>query len=94
MHSFTWQPEDFGLPYHPRTALFADSPAASASCIRAALSGQPNPCRDAVLINAAAALWLAGRAADPRDCLPQAAAAIDTGRATALITALAQLTHP
>lgn len=93
MHSFTWQPQDFGLTPQPRSALFADSPSASAACIRLALSGECNACRDAVLINAASALWLAGRHADPRQCLTQAAQAIDSGAATELIANLARLTN-
>ncbi|MGN6547471.1 MAG: anthranilate phosphoribosyltransferase [Aureliella sp.] len=92
MHTFTWEPKDFGLQAHPRSALFADSPAASAACIRQALSGQCNPCRDAVLINAAAALYLSGRSSNPQECLSQAAQAIDTGQATRLIADLARLT--
>ena len=93
MHTFTWQPQDFGLAAHPRSALFADSPCSSAACIREALSGRPGPYRDAVLINAAAGLWLAGISLDLRDCLSAAAAAIDTAQATQLIARLGELTH-
>ena len=63
-----WQPSDFGLEPQGRAGLFADSPASSAACIRQALSGQPGPCRDAVVINAAAGLWLAGTDTDPKAC--------------------------
>ena len=43
------------------------------------------PARDVVLLNAAAALLVAGRASSLRDGVRQAAAAIDDGRARALV---------
>ena len=91
--SFFWTPADFGMGMHARSALFADSPSASAACIREALSGRPGACRDAVLINAAAGLWLAGTSPDLPQCLTQAATAIDTGQATTLIERLSELTQ-
>lgn len=86
-----WHPSDFGLEPQGRAGLFADSPATSAACIRQALSGQPGPCRDAVVINAAAGLWLAGIDADPKACAQKACAAIDSGAATELIERMAQM---
>ena len=91
--SITWSPSDFGLAHHARGELFADSPQSSAACIRIALNGQQSAYRDAVLINAAAGLFLAGAAPTLPECLAQAAIAIDTHRATDLITRLADLTH-
>jgi len=49
------------------------------------LSGAPGPRRDVVLLNAAAALVVAGRAKDLRDGVRQAAAAIDDGRAIRML---------
>lgn len=92
LQSYTWEPSHFGIERHSRLALFADSPRASAECIRQALSGQQCAYRDAVLINAAAGLWLAGQSPDLRQCATQAAAAIDTGQAADLIIQLRDLT--
>ncbi len=75
------RPEDFGIESQSRQGLFADSPASSAACIREAISGRPGPCRDVVVINAAAGLWLAGVDRNLQKCAAQACAAIDSGAA-------------
>jgi anthranilate phosphoribosyltransferase len=91
--SWRWQPTDFGLQPSPRDQLFADSPASSAACIRLALSGAAGPCRDVVVLNAAAGLWLAtDGSASPAECARRAATAIDSRRALELIQALGDLT--
>jgi anthranilate phosphoribosyltransferase len=89
-----WSPEDFGLIPADRSLLFADDPASSAQCIRDVLSGQPGPCRDVVVMNAAAALWLTrGPDTNLTDCARDAAKAIDSGRASEIVTRLGQLTQ-
>jgi anthranilate phosphoribosyltransferase len=89
----TWQPADFGLKSQGREHLFADSPASSAACIREALSGREGACRDAVILNAAAGLWVADHSRDLMECQAAAADAIDSGRATELIAKLGKLTQ-
>lgn len=78
-------PEDAGLPRHPIAAIRGGDPAHNAAALRSLLKGQGGAYRDAVLLNAAAALVLAGRAA----ALPEAAAltaqALDTGAADRLL---------
>jgi anthranilate phosphoribosyltransferase len=49
------------------------------------LAGTPGPQREVVLLNAAAALVVAGKAASLREGVRLAAAAIDDGRARALV---------
>jgi anthranilate phosphoribosyltransferase len=88
-----WHPNDFGLTVSERSHLFADSPESSAACIRDALSGRQSPRRDAVVINAAAALWIAGASQDLKQCAIKAQAAIDSGKAQTLVTALGQLSQ-
>ena len=85
-----WSPAHFGIQPQGRAELFADSPASSAACIRQALSGQPGAGRDAVVINAAAGLWLAGLDPDLAACAAKACAAIDSGAANELIIKLGQ----
>ena len=60
--------------------------------VRALLTGAPGPFRDIVLLNAAAALIVAGRADDLRDGVAQAAAAIDSGAADAVLGRLVAIT--
>ncbi|WP_297780271.1 anthranilate phosphoribosyltransferase [uncultured Roseovarius sp.] len=85
-------PEDFGLPVHPFEAILGGTPAENASALRALLDGAPGAYRDAVLLNAAAALTVAGHASDLRDGVAQAVESIDSGAARAKLTALAKLT--
>ena len=53
-----------GLTPAPRAALRVTSVAESAARIRGVLAGEPGPARDVVVLNAAAALVVAGGAAD------------------------------
>jgi anthranilate phosphoribosyltransferase len=52
-------PEDFGLPRLERSAIAGGDVNDNARALGAILSGEPHPARDAVVINAAAALALA-----------------------------------
>jgi len=90
---FSWHPSDFGLSTSDRSMLFADSAASSAKCIREVLSGEPGACRDAVVLNAACALWIAGKSNEPRDCAQLVQSAIDSGAAQELIVKLGNLSH-
>lgn len=89
---FTVTPEDAGLSRHPFEAIVGGEPAQNAAAFRALLSGEPGAYRDAVLLNAAAALLVAGRAADLREGADMAAAAIDSGAAREKLAALAEVT--
>jgi anthranilate phosphoribosyltransferase len=85
-------PEDFGLPVHPFEAILGGTPEENGRALRALLDGATGAYRDAVLLNAAAALTVAGRAADLRAGVAMAAESIDSGAARAKLTALAKLT--
>ena len=89
----SWRPEDFGLPAASRETMLIASPQESAGIIRRVLSGERGPCRDIVLVNAAAALWIAGRERSPAACTLLAAAAIDSGQATDLLARWAGVSH-
>ncbi len=90
---FTWHPSDFGLATSDRGKLFADCPVSSANCIRQVLSGEAGACRDAVVLNAASALWVAGQSDDPRECAQLVQFAIDSGKARELVVKLGDLSH-
>ncbi|MEM8824391.1 MAG: anthranilate phosphoribosyltransferase [Pseudomonadota bacterium] len=85
-------PDDAGLPTHPFDAILGGTPEDNAKAFRAVLDGEHGAYRDAILLNAAAALMVAGVATDLPDGAAQAAAAIDGGGAMAKVTALAALT--
>ncbi len=78
-------PEDAGLPRHPLSAIRGGDPAANALALKRLLLGEKGAYRDAVLLNAAAALMVAGRAASLLDGAEEAAEAIDNGLANALL---------
>lgn len=81
----TIAPEDAGLPRHPITAIRGGDAAHNAAALTRLLDGEPGAYRDAVLLNASAALVVAGTVTD----LPQGATiageAIDKGLAKALL---------
>ena len=85
---FQWNPETFGLETAGTETMLAKTPAESAKMIRDILAGKPGPPRDVVVLNAAAALWLAGHENDPRKAATKAGNAIDDGTAKDLLDRL------
>ncbi len=84
-----WQPEDFGIARGSLDALKVSGPAESAAMIRQVLSGECGPARDIVVINAAAAIWTAGRASGLAEAAAIARRAIDDRSAEMLLERLA-----
>jgi anthranilate phosphoribosyltransferase len=78
-------PEIAGLPSHPIEALKGGDAQHNAAALRRLLAGEQGAYRDAVLLNAAAALMVAGEARDWKDGVEEAAEAIDKGLAKALL---------
>lgn len=85
VESYEVRPEDFGeLSAEPESMRGGD-PETNAAILRGVLEGQHGPARDAVVINAAAALYAAGRAPDFRNGARQAEMALDSGVALATL---------
>ena len=78
-------PEVAGLPRHPLEALRGGDAAHNGAALRRLLDGEHGAYRDAVLLNAAAALIVAGTAKDWASGLNLAARAIDTAAARDLL---------
>ncbi len=93
LREFTISAADAGLPTHPFEDIMGGSPAENAVAFRALLDGATGAYRDAVLLNAAAALIVADRVTTLTDGVAMARAAIDTGAAKAKLAALVHLTH-
>ncbi|SLN27347.1 Anthranilate phosphoribosyltransferase [Roseivivax jejudonensis] len=89
---FEVHPEEAGLPEHPFESILGGTPQENGAAFRALLDGEPSAYRDAVLLNAAAALRVAGRANDLMTGVAMAAESIDSGAAKARVEALARLT--
>ena len=92
IEEFTVTPDDAGLPRHPFESIIGGEPAENARAFRALLEGETGAYRDAVLLNAAAALLIAGRVPDLRAGAAMAAQSIDSGAARARLAALAEIT--
>lgn len=88
VESFTISPDDVGLPRARPEDLRGGEPAQNAAALRAVLDGEKTAFRDIAAFNAAAALVVAGKAADLRDGLAQAQAALDSGKAKATLASL------
>jgi anthranilate phosphoribosyltransferase len=78
-------PETAGLPRHQAEALKGGNAAYNAAALRRMLDGETGAYRDAVLLNVAGALIVAGEVQDWKDGVEEAAEAIDKGLAMALL---------
>lgn len=86
-------PEDAGLAPHPFEAIQGGTPQENGRAFAALLDGAPGAYRDAVLLNAAAALTIAGKAATLKDGVDLARHSIDSGAAKDKVNRLAQATQ-
>ncbi|MDA7429040.1 anthranilate phosphoribosyltransferase [Primorskyibacter aestuariivivens] len=86
-------PEDAGLPVHPFRDILGGTPEENGKAFAGLLAGEPSAYRDAVLLNSAAALLVAGKADDLKSGVELAAESIDSGAAKAKIDALAKATQ-
>ena len=85
-------PEDAGLPVHRFAEILGGTPEENAVAFGALMDGAAGAYRDAVLLNAAAALVVADKAADLKEGVAMAAESIDSGAAKTKVAALAALT--
>lgn len=90
--TFTVRPEDVGLPLATKDMLKGGDANENAAAIMAVLGGEANAFRDVVLLNAGAAILVAGKADDLVSGVGMAARAIDEGRAKAALDDLIRLT--
>jgi anthranilate phosphoribosyltransferase len=86
------EPGEFGLAAGELEQVAGGSPEENAAATRAVLSGEHGPRRDLVLLNAGAAIYVGGQAADLATGVARAAAAIDEGAATELLDRLVATT--
>ncbi len=94
LRRFTVSAEAAGLAPAPVAAIAGADGAANAAALTALLAGAPGAYRDTVLLNAAAALIIAGRAASLREGVALAAASIDSGAAAAALESLRRESAP
>ncbi len=93
VRSFTVTPEDAGLPRAAPEDLKGGDPGENALALRRLLDGEPGPYRDIALLNAAATLIVAGRAACLREGADLAGKSIDDGRARQALARLVAISN-
>ncbi len=91
--SYTVAPEDFGLTRCQKSDLVGGAPAENAAITRAILAGEKGHKRDAVLLNAGAALYIGGKAESWKDGVALAAQIIDSGKAAATLEKLIEVSN-
>lgn len=85
LKSYIITPEDFGFERCTKDDLRGGTPQENAEITRAILSGQKGHKRNAVLMNAGAALYIGGKADSMAEGVRLAAQIIDTGKALATL---------
>lgn len=86
-------PADFGLPVHPLESVLGGDPAHNAGLLLAVLDGAEGPVTDFVVMNAAAACFVAGLAPDFASGARLAHEAVASGRAREVLDHYVSLTN-
>lgn len=93
IRTFDVTPEDAGLPRATAAELKGGDAQANANALREVLDGKQNAYRNVALINAAAALVVAGKAKDLKEGVALGTKALDTGAATDRLTRLVAVSN-
>lgn len=91
--SYEITPEQFGLTRCSKEDLVGGTPAENAQITRDILAGKPGPKRDAVLMNAGAAIYMAGKADSIQAGIDMAKEMIDSGKAAAQLEKFVELSN-
>ncbi len=86
-------PIEFGVARCRPADLSGGPPRENAAAIRAVFQGQPGPKRDAILLNASAALFVAGSVPDLSEGYALAVQLVDSGAALARLESVAEFTR-
>ena len=93
MKNYVITPEQFGLKRCTKQDLVGGTPAENAEITKAILAGEKGPKRDAVLMNAGAALYIGGKAESLAEGIKLAAEIIDSGKATETLEKLIKVSQ-
>ena len=91
--SYEITPEQFGLTRCKKEDLVGGTPAENAQITHDILAGKPGQKRDAVLMNAGAAIYMAGKAETIQDGIDMASNMIDSGKAAAQLEKFVKLSN-
>lgn len=93
VRTYMIEPDQLGLSQGSLADLKVDSPQDSAERIRKILAGKQGPDRDIVLLNASAALVVAGKVEELREGIARAAEAIDSQAAGRTLAKLVEVSR-
>ena len=91
--SYVIKPEDFGLERCAKAELKGGSPAENADITRAILRGEKGHRRDAVMLNAGAALYIGGKTESMKEGVSLAAEILDSGKAMETLEKLIEVSN-
>lgn len=91
--SYTITPEEFGFERCTKEDLLGGTPEENAEITRAILRGEKGHKRNAVLMNAGAALYIGGKAESISDGIAIASQIIDSGKATETLNAFIEVSN-
>jgi anthranilate phosphoribosyltransferase len=92
-HSFTIDPQQYGLQRADVTQIRGGDPEFNADAVRRTLAGEPGPVRDIVVLNAGAALVVAGVVVELSEGIELARHSIDSGEATGALDTLIRVSN-
>ncbi len=87
------RPEDFGMQSYELSAIQTQNCNGNISIVQSVLTGEPGPPLDIVLLNAAAAIWVSGKAANLNLALNMAKKSINSGAAKNCLKRLVDITN-
>ena len=93
VRSFQLEPQEFGIDPAAPEQLLGGAPEENAKALRNVLEGELGAFRDVVVMNAGAALMVAGKAALTEDAAKLARESIDSGRALSALDRLVQVSN-
>lgn len=91
--SYVITPEDFGFTRCTKEDLKGGNPEENAAITLAILKGEKGPKREAVLMNAGAALYIGGKADSLKEGIQLAAELIDSGKALEVLQKLIEVSN-
>lgn len=78
---YTIAPDEFGLAVSPLASIVVDGPEQSLFMVKSVFANEPGAARDIVLMNAGAAIYVGGKAADLADGIRRASETLESGAA-------------
>ena len=93
VRELTLTPEEAGLARIPLEAIRGGEASHNAALLASVLDGKPGPLRQAVLLNAGAAFWVAGASDSLAEGVQRAGRSIDSGAARERLAGLVALTQ-